>query len=41
MEEIHRNNSISFAVHNYYSYTNDDKYLFNEGLQVLIEISRF
>jgi maltose phosphorylase len=40
-EEIHRNGAIAYAIYNYTSYTGDGSYLYNYGLEVLIEISRF
>lgn len=40
-EEIHRNAAISYAILNYIRYTGDTEYLYNYGLEVLIEISRF
>lgn len=40
-EEIHRNGAIAYAIHNYVSYTNDEEYLADYGLEVLIALSRF
>jgi maltose phosphorylase len=40
-EEIHRNGAIAYAIYDYISYTGDDKYLAEYGLEVLIGISRF
>ncbi|AYW47569.1 family 65 glycosyl hydrolase [Tetragenococcus osmophilus] len=40
-EEIHRNGAIAYAIYNYTNYTGDTSYLKNEGLEVLIAISRF
>ena len=40
-EEIHRNGAIPYAIYNYTNYTGDDSYLAKEGLEVLIEVSRF
>ena len=40
-EEIHRNGAIVFAIFNYIRHTNDEKYLSEYGLEVLIGISRF
>ncbi|MFV0555519.1 MAG: family 65 glycosyl hydrolase domain-containing protein [Lactovum sp.] len=40
-EEIHRNGAIAYAIYNYTSYTGDESYLENEGLEVLVELSRF
>ncbi len=40
-EEIHRNGAIAHAIFNYTSYTGDDTYLVNEGIDVLVGISRF
>ncbi|GMA48330.1 maltose phosphorylase/trehalose phosphorylase [Tetragenococcus muriaticus PMC-11-5] len=40
-EEIHRNGAIAYAIYNYTNYTGDPSYLKNEGLEVLIAISRF
>ncbi|MFD3450376.1 glycoside hydrolase family 65 protein [Microbacteriaceae bacterium 4G12] len=40
-EEIHRNGAIAYAIYNYTNYTGDDQYLKNEGIHVLVEISRF
>ncbi len=40
-EEIHRNGAISYAIFNYTRYTGDTKYLFNEGIEVLIAVARF
>ncbi|MBR8535976.1 glycoside hydrolase family 65 protein [Carboxylicivirga sediminis] len=40
-EEIHRNGAIAFAIHNYIRHTNDEAYLSEYGLEVLLGISRF
>jgi maltose phosphorylase len=40
-EEIHRNGAIAFAIYNYIRYTNDQDYLAEYGLEVLIGITRF
>ncbi|MDE1548199.1 glycoside hydrolase family 65 protein [Jeotgalibaca caeni] len=40
-EEIHRNGAIAHAIYNYTNYTGDESYLVNEGIEVLVEISRF
>lgn len=40
-EEIHRNGAIAHAIFNYTSYTGDETYLLNEGIDVLVGISRF
>jgi len=40
-EEIHRNGAIAFAIFNYMRYTNDDSYIPEMGLEVLIGIARF
>lgn len=40
-EEIHRNASIAYAIFNYIKYTGDKEYLYQYGLEVLVEISRF
>lgn len=40
-EEIHRNGAMAYAIYNYTNYTGDDSYLAKEGLEVLVEISRF
>ncbi|MCU4177494.1 family 65 glycosyl hydrolase domain-containing protein [Carboxylicivirga sp. N1Y90] len=40
-EEIHRNGAIAFAIHNYIRHTNDNAYLAEYGLEVLVAISRF
>jgi maltose phosphorylase len=40
-EEIHRNGAIAFAIHNYIRHTNDEAYLAEYGLEVLVGISRF
>lgn len=39
--EIHRNAAIAHAIYNYTKYTGDDSYRLNEGLEVLVGISRF
>lgn len=40
-EEIHRNAAISYAIKNYTDYTNDDSYLVDKGIDVLVETSRY
>ena len=40
-EEIHRNGAIAYAIYNYSNYTGDETHLAQEGLEVLVEISRF
>jgi len=40
-EEIHRNGAIAYAIYNYTRFTGDETYLFEYGLEVLIEISRY
>lgn len=40
-EEIHRNGAIAFAIYNYIRYYDDQQYLLDYGLEVLIAISRF
>ena len=40
-EEIHRNGAIAHAIFNYTTYTGDETYALNEGLEVLVQISRF
>ncbi len=40
-EEIHRNGAIAFAIHNYIRHTNDEAYLSEYGLEVLLGIARF
>jgi maltose phosphorylase len=40
-EEIHRNGAIAFAIYNYIRHTQDDAYLADAGLEVLIAIARF
>jgi maltose phosphorylase len=40
-EEIHRNGAIAYAIFNYVSYTGDEAYLADYGLEVLIAIARF
>ncbi|MGC1244424.1 MAG: glycoside hydrolase family 65 protein [Chryseosolibacter sp.] len=40
-EEIHRNGAIAFAIFDYIRYTDDEQYLSEYGLEVLIGISRF
>lgn len=40
-EEIHRNAAIAYAIYNYTNYTGNKDYLYNEGLEVLVEISRY
>jgi maltose phosphorylase len=40
-EEIHRNGAITFAIFNYYRFTDDYSYIPEKGLEVLIAIARF
>ena len=40
-EEIHRNGAIAYAIYNYTRYTGNREYLEQQGLEVLIGISRF
>ncbi len=40
-EEIHRNAAIAYAIYNYVRYTEDEEYLSEFGLEVLIGIARF
>ena len=40
-EEIHRNGAIPYAIYNYTNYTGNESYLAKEGLEVLVEVSRF
>lgn len=40
-EEIHRNGAIAYAIYNHARYTADRSYLLGDGLEVLVEISRF
>lgn len=40
-EEIHRNGAIAFAIYNYTNYTGDETYLKQQGIDVLVELSRF
>ncbi|KAB7670684.1 glycoside hydrolase family 65 protein [Bacillus sp. B1-b2] len=40
-EEIHRNGAIAHAIFNYATYTGDETYALNDGLDVLVGISRF
>ena len=40
-EEIHRNGAIAHAIFNYTTYTGDESYIRNEGLDVLCGIARF
>ncbi|UJF15212.1 glycoside hydrolase family 65 protein [Jeotgalibaca sp. MA1X17-3] len=40
-EEIHRNGAIAHAIYNYANYTGDETYLLDEGIEVLVELSRF
>lgn len=40
-EEIHRNGAIAHAIYNYETYFGDDSYAVEQGLDVLVGISRF
>ncbi len=39
--ELHRNGAIAHAIYEYTTYTGDESYLLNEGLEVLLGIARF
>lgn len=40
-EEIHRNGAIAHAIEEYTRYTGDTSYLYQDGIKVLVGISRF
>lgn len=40
-EEIHRNGAIAYAIYDYTRYTNDNQYLVDYGIDVLVAIARF
>lgn len=40
-EEIHRNGAIAYAIYEYTEYTGDATYLYSDGMDVLVGISRF
>ena len=40
-EEIHRNGAIVYAIHDYIRYTDDQAYMAEKGLEVLIGVARF
>ncbi|MDF7816948.1 glycoside hydrolase family 65 protein [Runella sp. MFBS21] len=40
-EEIHRNGAIAYAIYDYIRHTDDEAYLGEYGLEVLIAVSRF
>ena len=40
-EEIHRNGAMVLALRNFETYTGDDTYLSNEGVQVAVAVARF
>lgn len=40
-EEIHRNGAIAYGIFNYTTYTGNEDYLLNQGVDVLVGISRF
>ncbi len=40
-EEIHRNGSMVYAIHNYERYTGDTSYIPEMGLEVIIGVARF
>ena len=40
-EEIHRNCAITYAIKNYTDYTQDESYLVEKGIDILVETSRF
>ena len=39
--ELHRNGAIAHAIYDYTTYTGDESYLMNEGLEVLLGIAQF
>lgn len=40
-EELHRNSTIAFAIYNYTRYTGDQRFLWTNGIEVLVGIARF
>lgn len=40
-EEVHRNAAIVHAIFNYTTYTGDESYLLDKGIEVMVAISRF
>lgn len=40
-EEVFRNGIIAYAIYNYLRYTDDNDFLVNYGLRILIAIARF
>jgi len=40
-EEIHRNGAIAYAIYDYSRFTNDNSYLVEYGIEVLVAIARF
>lgn len=40
-EEIHRNGSMIYAIHNYTNYTGDFEYIKEKGIDVIVEVARF
>jgi len=40
-EEIHRNGAIAYAIYDYIRYTDDNSYLAEYGMEVLVGIARF
>ncbi|MGL5315740.1 MAG: glycoside hydrolase family 65 protein [Peptostreptococcaceae bacterium] len=40
-EEIHRNGTIVYAIHNYTNYTGDFDYIKEIGIDVIVEVARF
>ncbi|MGL5346209.1 MAG: glycoside hydrolase family 65 protein [Peptostreptococcaceae bacterium] len=40
-EEIHRNGTIVYAIHNYTNYTGDYSYIIEKGIDVIVEVARF
>jgi len=40
-EEIHRNGAIAYAIYDYVNYTGDLDYLYEYGIEVLVELCRF
>ncbi|MGL6107138.1 glycoside hydrolase family 65 protein [Romboutsia sp.] len=40
-EEIHRNGSMIYAIHNYTNYTGDYEYIKQKGIDVIVEVARF
>ena len=40
-EEIHRNAAIAQAIKKYLNFSNDNEFMINKGIKILIAISRF